>query len=144
MVALLRRRSQLLVAARILAVAALVPALLRLGLPRVESLLEPKSIPPKLASSEVERLLELVDTVLRRGRPLVREGCLIRGVTRYYFLRRAGVDVRLVFGLGASGDTFEGHCWLVRDGRPFLEASDPRTMFRETYSIPRQAGAAGA
>ena len=61
------------------------------------------------------------------GHPLVRPGCLTRGVTLYYALRRAGDDVSLCFGVGEDGGQTAGHCWLDKAGRPLLERVDPRT-----------------
>ena len=85
----------------------------------------------------VRRTIELVESVLLLGRPLVQPGCLTRGVTLHYFLRRAGVDVRLCFGIGhPDGKKIAGHCWLEVDRRPFLERCDPRAVFVETYRIP--------
>ena len=73
----------------------------------------------------------------RVGHPFVRGGCLTRGVTLFWFLRRAGVDVELCFGLDpADGDGTDGHCWLVRDGQPFLERADPRPRFAEIFRLP--------
>ena len=45
--------------------------------------------------------------------------------------------MRLTYGLGERDGRMEGHCWLVRDGEPFLEREDPRGLYAETYSIPR-------
>ena len=61
-------------------------------------------------------------------------------MTLFYFLRRAGADVELVFGMGKHGDDYAGHCWLVKDGEPFLEQKDPRQKFATMYAIPRGAG----
>ena len=72
---------------------------------------------------------------IRAGRPLVRPGCLTRGVTRYYFFRRDGMDVSLCFGMGKFDEEFVGHCWLVKDGVPFMEPRDPRPLYTEMYRI---------
>lgn len=74
----------------------------------------------------------------RIGRPLVRSGCLTRGVTLYWFLRRAGLEVELRFGLDPddAGDLTDGHCWLTLDGEPYLEPRDPRPRFTEVYRLP--------
>jgi hypothetical protein len=58
-------------------------------------------------------------------------------VTLLYVLRRRGHDVSLTFGIGDVGGRVEGHCWLTRNGEPFLERTDPRTAFVETVSLPR-------
>lgn len=74
--------------------------------------------------------------MIRWGGPLVRPGCLTRGITGYYLLRRAGLDVALCFGIGprhSAGVT--GHCWIVLDGEPVLEAVDPRPAFTELVRL---------
>ena len=117
-------------------VAALVPLIVRLPLPRQEALLMPRRR-PSYDPLKVDWLAVNVDRVLARSHPVVRTGCLTRGLTHFYFLRRAGVDVDLRYGLGEIDGRIEGHCWLVRDGEPFLEREDPRGRYTETYSIPR-------
>ncbi len=125
--------------------AALVPALLRLKLSTLERVLEPthpRRLPVDVQPHEAERIAGLVDHTLATGLPVIRSGCLTRGLTLYYFLRRAGVDAVLVFGLGrVEGEEFAGHCWVVRDGEPLLEKQDPRPLFAETYRIPSAARA---
>lgn len=117
------------------------PVLARLPLSRLERVLEPHHQPPGVA--HVEHTSEVVLTVLRAGRPLVRTGCLVRGLTLYYFLRRTGADIGLCFGLGSVGeeddvfgDGYDGHCWLVKDGEPFLEARDPQSRYIVIYRFP--------
>lgn len=66
----------------------------------------------------------------------MRSGCLTQGVTLYYFLRRAGSDVTLAFGIARIREEFTGHCWLERGGVPILEDEDPRTLYVRTVSIP--------
>jgi Transglutaminase-like superfamily len=119
---------------QILFFAAVVPILLRLKLWRVEALLEPK-IQGMAERDRVEQIAAYVEIAIREGRPLVHPGCLTRGVTRYYFLRRDGLDVSLCFGVGRLQEEFVGHCWLVKDGVPFLETQDPRPVYTEMYRI---------
>jgi hypothetical protein len=123
---------------RILVFAVAVPLLLRLTLPRLARLLEPKARPAPVEPGRVQRIVNAVDIMLRVGTPLVRAGCLTRGLTLYYFLRRAGLDVTLCFGIGNPRGAFVGHCWLIKDGEPFLEARDPRPLFTPMYRMPRQ------
>jgi len=117
-----------------------VPLLLRLKLERLALWLEPPSSPPPHGSrAEAEALVRRIDVWLRAGRPLVRPGCLTRGLTRYRFLRRAGFPVSLRFGIGELAereDHLEGHCWLVLDGEPLAERRDPRPLYTETWRIP--------
>jgi hypothetical protein len=118
--------------------AAVVPFLLRLKLSRVQALLEPR-IPSPAGQERIELITEYVEMAIRAGRPLVRPGCLTRGVTRYYFFRRSGLDVSLCFGMGHDKEEFIGHCWLVQDGVPFLEPRDPRPLYAEMYRITATA-----
>ena len=87
-------------------------------------------------SDSVSRITDHVALALQIGRPLVPTGCMTRGLTLYHFLTAAGVDLRLRFGLGVVGGSYEGHCWIERDGAPMLEVTDPRPVFRVTFSIP--------
>jgi hypothetical protein len=52
------------------------------------------------------------------------------------------MDVALCFGMGRLDKEFIGHCWLVRDGEPFLEAEDPRPRYTEMYRVSREGGRA--
>jgi hypothetical protein len=125
---------------RIFLFAAAVPCLLRLKIARVAAILEPGWEPWRADPERIERITAYVETVIKRGGPLVRPGCLTLGLTRYFFLRRAGVDVSLHFGMGriSKGEGFVGHCWLLRDGEPYLERVDPRPSYVEMYRISRQ------
>jgi hypothetical protein len=137
----LRRPGDLLRLAWIFGFAVAVPLLMRLRLPRLEAVLEPRRAVAPPDSACVAKLLGDVELVLARGRPLVRGGCLTRGITRYYFLRRAGLAVELCFGIGTVDDALVGHCWLVKDDEPYLETDDPRPVFREIYRIPPRPAA---
>ena len=138
-----RRPGELLLAARVFAFAVCVPLITRLPLARQEAILEPRR-PRARARAREKWLEENIDRVLGRGAPLVRPGCLTRGLTHYFFLRRAGADVRLQYGIGTVDGRTEGHCWLVRNGSPYLEREDPREHFTETHSVPSTAAAVAA
>jgi Transglutaminase-like superfamily len=129
---------------QIFAFAAAVHHLLRLKLSRVAGLLELGGDPSVGHAPEdrVKKITAYVELAIQRGRPIVRPGCLTRGLTRYYFLRRAGMDVTLCFGMGEREKKFMGHCWLAKDGEPFLEAEDPRPRYVEVYRISRAGGQA--
>jgi hypothetical protein len=65
----------------------------------------------------------------------IRPSCLHRGAVRYHLLRRAGVNVQLVFGAGQVESAPAAHCWLLLDGEPFLETVDPRPVFAGIYTM---------
>src|SRR5436305_5541848 len=89
-----------LFALRVLLFAMAVPLLLRRHLARLAPLLEPATVPPPPPPGVVDVMVLRIDRLLLAGRPLVRSGCLTRGITLFYFLRRAGPDVSLRFGMG--------------------------------------------
>lgn len=130
---------------RIFLFAAAVPFLMRLRLARVSTVLEPGTAPRPVDPNHLKRIAAYVETAMRYGKPLVRSGCLTRGLTRYYFFRRAGLDVSLYFGMGRIGDgkEFIGHCWLVGDGEPYLEMVDPRALYVTMAQISRDNSSFG-
>lgn len=121
-------------------VALVAPLLAHLSLPRLESVLEPRRFPKALEGCEVQRetdrVAKVVASLIRRGRPLIRSGCLTRGITRYWLLRRSGIDVSLCFGTGTINEEFKAHCWIDHHGLPILESTDPRVRFTEIARIP--------
>jgi len=129
---------------RVLTFAAALPYFLRLRISTVARLLEPGTNPSAVPEEKVRRIISYVEIAIRSGKPLVRSGCLTRGLTRYYFLRRAGLDVTLCFGMGRHDTDVLAHCWLVRNGKPFLEVEDPRPLYVEMYRISRDGGRAPA
>lgn len=123
---------------RIACFAALVPLLLRMKLSTVEQVLTPRSERMSSASGNPSRLVTIeAMTEAAMRRPLIRRSCLVRGTTLYYFLTREGLDLQLSFGVGMTDGALAGHCWLVKDGEPYLETQDPRPTFSVIYSIPR-------
>ncbi len=121
---------------RVLGFSAAVPAMLRLGPAQLARYLDGWITRRPPISADAQTVAALVEAAMRAGAPAVRPGCLTRGVTLYYFLRRAGEPVTLEFGIGEVGGEAVGHCWLVKDGEPFLESRDPRPVFRAVYSFP--------
>lgn len=141
-----RSLSDVVLFLQISAFAATVPYLLRLKLSRVADVLEwgRHGRAAHEQQNQVEKVAAYVELAIRRGRPIVRPGCLTRGLTRYYFFRRAGMDVALCFGMGRIEQGFMGHCWLVKDGDPFLELEDPRPLYAEVYRISCTGGHAAS
>lgn len=121
----------------VLLFAAAVPLLLRWKkLPDLRAWLEPRGpLPPPPDPEAVTALVRRIDALIAAGRPFVRSGCLVRGLTLYRFLRRAGADVSLRFGMGEMKGEISGHCWIVYQGEPLAELRDPRPLFAETWRI---------
>jgi hypothetical protein len=134
-----RRPGGALLPLRVIAFALTVPLLLRRPLERLAARLESATARTvRYEPRTAEELARRVDAWLRAGWPLVRRGCLTRGITQLWFLRRAGFPVSLRFGIGDVDGEIEGHCWLVLDGEPFAEKRDPRSLYTETWRIPRE------
>lgn len=127
---------------RVLAFAALVPLLFHLRLPLLSRLLSrpiPPNVDPRLCADKTEQIIRCVNLARAIGRPLVNERCLTRAVTLYYFLRGAGLELTLCFGAAcANGRLIQtaGHCWLMKDGVPFLEPRNPVCNFVPIYWLP--------
>lgn len=127
---------------RALAFALTVPLQVRLSWPRLDSLLE-RRFPQDgrttaLTAGDWDRV-RCIQAALAFGRPFVRSSCLTRGMTLYYFLRRAGIAVTLCFGIRRRGrelTTERGHCWLELEGAPILEANDPLAGFLPICRLP--------
>ena len=135
-----RRPLEVALLARIVTVGMTVPLLMRLPLPRLAAVLGATTgrangtrVP---SEGEAERMAACVTTAQRALSPVVRSGCVTRGVTLYWLLRRAGAPVELCFGMGRPGEDLVGHCWLVRDGLPYLEPADSPACFDALYRIP--------
>jgi hypothetical protein len=130
-------RTDVLLAARVIAVGLAAPALVRLDLERLQRVLEPHRSSPldldqRAAAVQVERITA---AALRRAGPLVRPGCLPRGLARYAAMRRVGIDVVLCFGVGRPKDELEGHCWLSLDGEVLFEPRQSAAAFTRVVGI---------
>lgn len=131
----MRRLADAILSLRIALFAAAVPWLIRFPVRRLEALVNPADPAPLPDTVQAERIIRLTQFIWRFARTLSAHPCQVRGLTLYYFLRRAGVDVSLVFGVGLVGTAYAGHCWLVKDGQPFLESRDPREYFTAMYTF---------
>ena len=127
----LRTPRDALLLLRIYLFAASVPLLSRVPLPTLLPRLDTNA---PYQPEKAQKVVSYVEAVIRRA-PLARRDCLARGLTLFYFLRRAGVEVALVFGTGNPEGGFAGHCWLVKDGESYLE-KNPTVTFNEIYRFP--------
>jgi hypothetical protein len=114
--------------ARVLVFALALPiSLRRHDLASLAARLEPRRPRGPVSADAIQKIVRYADAVCASR--LIRGECLVRGLTRYYFLRRAGLSLALVFGMGNIEGRLVGHCWLVRDGRPFFEPIDPEPRY---------------
>ena len=127
--------------ARALVIAALVPVLFRFRLSTISRWLERRTRHVSRVSDAagIESIIRCVELAMILGRPLVRPKCLTRTITLYYFLRPTGLNLSVCFGATLKNGQLEpvpGHCWLLKDGLPFLEADDPAGRFIPIYTLP--------
>ena len=135
---------------RVLLFIAVSPLLLRVKLPRLLAFLEPRAPSKDSDPVKVDRIIRYTDALLPGRGPFPRRSCYFPSflaggrsraaaafaVTLYYFLSREGMELGICFGVSPSGESLAGHCWLVRDGEPFLEKGDPLSKFIPMYSFP--------
>ena len=122
-----------------MAVAMAAPLLARLDLARLQRVLEPRRVadPGADVCATAAHVVAVVDRVNARAGRAVRPGCLVRGISRYAALRRAGVDVALCFGMGRPRDELEGHCWLTLGNDVVFDHDGERPRFTEVVRISR-------
>lgn len=84
---------------------------------------------PPLSATQRMHLVALTDLALRVGQPLVQRRCLVRSLTLYYLLQRAGVAAELHIGIADATHGYAAHSWIVVDDEPIAEAVDPRPHF---------------
>lgn len=131
----LRGRRERWLFVRVLVVAPLCPLLLRLPLGVVDWIAT-RARRPVPRGSDPQRVAAIVGAAQRFAHPVVRRGCLTRGLTLYWLLPDSASELRLCFGIGGPADDFAGHCWIERGGEPYLETEDPRQRFPEQFAIP--------
>lgn len=61
--------------------------------------------------------------------------CLYRALARYAVLRRTGMQVTFVMGIGPRGVDDDGHAWVEVEGAPFEEPHDVR-QYLVTFRYP--------
>ena len=98
-------------------------------------------ISPRLAARSADerglgRIVNAVDTLLVAGIPLIHPQCWRRAAVLHRFLRHAGVDTKIVFGVDAeSTQPLDAHAWIEREGRPFAEPASV-ARYRRVFEFP--------
>lgn len=68
--------------------------------------------------------------------------CLRRALLRYYFLRLAGLPVKIVFGArlksAPEGGGLGGHAWLTLNNAPYFEPPENYRGFVQMYVFPEE------
>jgi hypothetical protein len=120
-----------------------LPPVMKAPLPDVLTSLTPNDddsradLSPQLTANTIRNLADLAALLDRRS-PLGL--CLRRSLTRYHFLRRAGLPVCLQFGArfidGKPDREVTGHAWLTLNGAPYYESNDNWQGFAVMFKFP--------
>ncbi len=114
-----------------------LPAALAAPLPQVLAGFTPLTSDLSLPTSQIRRLAD-VAALLDRRSPL--GVCLRRSLTRYHYLRRAGLPVVVQFGArfvrGKPDREIAGHAWLTLDGQPYFEDGENYRGFTVMMAFP--------
>ena len=93
------------------------------------------------------KIIKYTEYVLNRNFWIYKRTCLKRSLTLYYFLRRAGINTQIFFGVRFDNNQaqsrvekeFQAHAWLVLDGKMYLEKHPVLTQFyKKTYCYPEE------
>jgi len=118
-----------------------LPAALKAPLPAALQSLTPAPVAPTVREQAIRRLADLAALLDRRS-PLGL--CLRRSLTRYHFLRRAGVPVVLHFGAkfvdGKPDRDVTGHAWLTLNDQVYHERGENWRNFTAMLSFPQDNG----
>jgi hypothetical protein len=129
----LARTAQRRLVREALLLARTLPGLLDQPLPQALAALTPAPEPSELDNDTIRAIVDGV-AAFGAGRPL--GICLRRSLLRYYFLRRAGLPVTVVFGARRRGDGIGGHAWLVLNGAPYHELPEHYREFAVMFAYP--------
>lgn len=64
--------------------------------------------------------------------------CLRRSLLLSHLFRRSGIMVGTAFGVDPAESGWEGHSWLVLEGKPFLETEEEGTSFLPIFHLPAE------
>jgi len=118
-----------------------LPMLLKAPLPAALQQITPTAGSSVEAERNIRDLADLTALLDRRS-PLGL--CLRRSLTRYHFLRRAGVPVVVRYGAkfvdGKPDREITGHAWLTLRGAPYYEDGENWRGFTVMLSFPQDDG----
>lgn len=121
---------------RIAALITFLPLLLQLSLPRLLGLLTPAGRKQDHQPGQEGKIIRYTNYLLGRNTWMFKATCLKRCLVLYRFLREAGLEVGINFGVVPDLRDLKGHCWLTLDGKTFNETRNPDELYQLTYSYP--------
>lgn len=107
-----------------------------LPLPKAFAFVSPRLGSPMGDRRKTDAIVNALDTLLTARLPLIHPQCWRRAVVLHRFLRHAGIDTAIVFGVRTDGTRMvEAHAWIERHGQPFAEAADTAT-YQRVFEFP--------
>jgi len=129
---------------RIFLFLSILPLLLKLlSVNSLMNLITPRKIKyyKKMSTEDLkEKVVKYTDYILGFNFLIYKQKCLKRSIVLYHFLRKAGFNVSICFGVRFNKDVsdtlskerVEGHAWLEHNGEIYIEKNKEIT---ETYKI---------
>ncbi len=91
---------------------------------------------PTLNVERASIAYSMTESLLRAPLYPFRRTCLRRSLILSHLFRKCGIMVSTAFGVDPSESGWEGHSWLVIDGKPFLESEEERKAFLPIFFLP--------
>ncbi len=133
---------------QILSLITALPLLVKLlSLPRLMNVLTPGDL-RQHKNQDIEKVVKFTEYILSRNLWIYKTTCLKRSLILYHFLRKAGLNVYVCFGVRYKDEKLpdreaqkklEGHAWLLYNGDIFLEGNtEIAKTYKVTYCFPER------
>lgn len=128
----IRNSKDLLLLLQITVLACLLPLLLRwVKLPTLLKVLKPWNRTATVERKQVDKIVRFTNFIVGMGFTGKRT-CLKKSLLLYHFLRRAGVNVEMNFGIRKAKGLI-GHSWLTYQANPYLDDEKSTRDFEIIY-----------
>ena len=98
-----------------------------MGVPKTVKLIKRLSLMLPLDGESLNHISENIDLIYKRTRYLLlaqKQKCLIRGFLIFFYGKRLGAAIRLVFGVQMEDRDPKWHCWLVEEENLLFEVDE--------------------
>ena len=119
--------------------ASLLPILLRLfSLPSIMRYLTPAKTEDNEVPWKIDLIVKAVNKILGAGFFIYHPTCLKKSLILYHFLKKAGMNVVIHFGVRKRDGALDGHSWITKKGKRIYDNLDTVDDFSITYSYPQE------
>lgn len=125
--------------AEVFLLASALPVLLRFfSLPSVMKYLTPEKSEENPLQWKINLIVNAVNKILGIGFFIFHPTCLKKSLILYHFLRKAGMNVVIHFGVKKNGCALDGHSWITKNGERLYDNLETVDDFSITYSYPQE------